>query len=126
VCYTEEIFGPVLVCLEVEMLDEAISLVNSNPYGNGTAIFTSSWAAARRFQYETEVRQIGINVPIPVPLPFFSFTGSKKSMLGDLQFYGKSGIQFYSRPKTITSHWSMDMDHSIRTTMPILGSGQNK
>eukprot|EP00286_Rhodomonas_abbreviata_P028121 CAMPEP_0181312576 /NCGR_PEP_ID=MMETSP1101-20121128/13772_1 /TAXON_ID=46948 /ORGANISM="Rhodomonas abbreviata, Strain Caron Lab Isolate" /LENGTH=543 /DNA_ID=CAMNT_0023419439 /DNA_START=18 /DNA_END=1649 /DNA_ORIENTATION=- len=125
-CYTEEIFGPVLVCLEVDTLDEAITLINDSPYGNGTAIFTKSGAAARHFQHTVEVGQIGINVPIPVPLPFFSFTGSKKSMLGDLHFYGKAGINFYTRPKTITSHWSVDMDHSIRTTMPILGSGTTK
>jgi malonate-semialdehyde dehydrogenase (acetylating)/methylmalonate-semialdehyde dehydrogenase len=125
-CYTEEVFGPVLVCMEVETLEDAIALVNSNPYGNGTAIFTSSGAAARTYQNMTEVGQIGINVPIPVPLPFFSFTGSKKSMLGDLQFYGKAGIHFYTRPKTITSYWSMDMDHTIRTSMPILGSAKPK
>lgn len=87
-CYKEEIFGPVLVIAEVETLDEAIALVNKNMYGNGTAIFTTSGATARKFQNEIEAGQVGINVPIPVPLPMFSFTGSKGSMWGDLNFYG--------------------------------------
>jgi len=73
--YREEVFGPVLICMEVSTLDEAIKIINSNPYGNGTAIFTRSGAAARKFQHEVDAGQIGINVPIPVPLPFFSFTG---------------------------------------------------
>jgi malonate-semialdehyde dehydrogenase (acetylating)/methylmalonate-semialdehyde dehydrogenase len=124
-CYKEEIFGPALVCLEAETLDEAISLVNRNPYGNGTAIFTSSGVAARHFQNTIEVGQIGINTAIPVPLPFFSFTGSKASMLGDLHFYGKAGIQFFTRPKTITSNWRAPSAGAVNskaaTTMPILG-----
>ena len=89
-CYTEEIFGPVLVCLEADTLDEAIELINSNPYGNGTAIFTSNGATARKFVHSIECGQVGVNVPIPVPLPMFSFTGSKRSFLGDLNFYGKA------------------------------------
>ncbi|EPS64202.1 hypothetical protein M569_10579, partial [Genlisea aurea] len=104
-CYKEEIFGPVLVCLKAETLDEAIQIVNGNQYGNGAAIFTSSGAAARKFQTELEVGQIGINVPIPVPLPFFSFTGSKASFAGDLNFYGKAGVQFYTQIKTVTQQW---------------------
>jgi len=119
-CYTEEIFGPVLVCLEVANLEEAIALVNDSPYGNGTAIFTTSGAAARQYQHDTNVGQIGINVPIPVPLPFFSFTGSKKSMLGGHHFYGKAGISFFTRPKTITSLWTPDMA-GPRLTMPVMG-----
>ena len=124
-CYKEEIFGPVLVCLEVDTLEEAIALVNSNPYGNGTSIFTSSGVSARLFQNTTEVGQIGINTAIPVPLPFFSFTGSKGSMLGDLHFYGKAGVTFFTRPKTITSNWNppttagtADKAHVV---MPTLG-----
>lgn len=101
-CYREEIFGPVLVILEAETLDEAITLINKNPYGNGTAIFTNSGATARKFQNEIEAGQVGINVPIPVPLPMFSFTGSKGSMWGDLNFYGKAGVQFYTKWKTVT------------------------
>jgi malonate-semialdehyde dehydrogenase (acetylating)/methylmalonate-semialdehyde dehydrogenase len=89
-CYEEEIFGPVLVCMEIDSLDKAIQLINNNPYGNGAAIFTSNGASARRFTELIEVGQIGINVPIPVPLPMFSFTGNKKSFFGDSNFYGKS------------------------------------
>lgn len=88
-CYTEEIFGPVLVILSVETLDEAIALINKNPYGNGTAIFTTNGATARKFAQEIDVGQVGINVPIPVPLPMFSFTGTRDSFRGDLHFYGK-------------------------------------
>lgn len=104
-CYTEEIFGPVLVAMEVDTMDEAIDIINKNPYGNGTAIFTNSGAIARKFQQKADVGQIGVNVPIPVPLPFFSFTGSRGSFLGDAHFYGKHGINFYTGVKTITSLW---------------------
>lgn len=88
-CYVEEIFGPVLVTLNCDSLDEAIQIINDNPYGNGTAIFTRSGSVARKFQKEVDVGQIGINVPIPVPLPMFSFTGSRGSFRGDVNFYGK-------------------------------------
>ena len=88
-CYVEEIFGPVLVTLNCDSLDEAIQIINNNPYGNGTAIFTRSGSVARKFQKEVDVGQIGINVPIPVPLPMFSFTGSRGSFRGDVNFYGK-------------------------------------
>ncbi|KAL4180167.1 hypothetical protein AMTRI_Chr13g90790 [Amborella trichopoda] len=104
-CYKEEIFGPVLLCMQAESLDEAIKIVNNNKYGNGTSIFTTSGAAARKFQAEIEAGQVGINVPIPVPLPFFSFTGNKASFAGDLNFYGKAGVQFYTQVKTVTSQW---------------------
>ena len=106
-CYTEEIFGPVLVCLSAPDLPSAISLINSNPYGNGVAIFTRSGATATKFQKEVEAGQVGINVPIPVPLPMFSFTGNKKSVAGGgaNTFYGKSGINFYTQTKTVTSLW---------------------
>ncbi|KAJ4345583.1 aldehyde dehydrogenase (NADP(+)) ald6 [Didymosphaeria variabile] len=106
-CYKEEIFGPVLVCLNVETIDEAIELINANEYGNGTAIFTRSGSTATRFQKEVEAGQIGINVPIPVPLPMFSFTGNKKSIAGGgaNTFYGKPGLQFYTQQKTVTSLW---------------------
>ncbi|KXS15529.1 mitochondrial methylmalonate-semialdehyde dehydrogenase [Gonapodya prolifera JEL478] len=104
-CYKEEIFAPVLVILKADTLDQAIELINANPYGNGTAIFTTSGAIARKFQNEIDVGQVGINVPIPVPLPMFSFTGSRGSMWGDLNFYGKAGVQFYTKLKTVTSLW---------------------
>jgi malonate-semialdehyde dehydrogenase (acetylating)/methylmalonate-semialdehyde dehydrogenase len=104
-CYQEEIFGPVLVCLEADTLDDAIAMVNANPHGNGTAIFTKSGPAARKFQNKIEVGMVGINVPIPVPLPFFSFTGWRGSFHGDLHMYGKAGVQFYTQTKTVTSNW---------------------
>lgn len=104
-CYKEEIFGPVLLCMEAGNLEEAIDVVNKNQYGNGASIFTTSGVAARKFQHEIEAGQVGINIPIPVPLPFFSFTGSKASFAGDLNFYGKAGVQFYTQIKTVTSQW---------------------
>ncbi len=106
--YAEEIFGPVLVTSTVPTLDDAIGLVNDNPFGNGVAIFTSSGGAARRFQHRVEVGQVGINIPIPVPLPFFSFTGWKDSFLGDLHAYGKQAVRFYTETKTVTARWFDD------------------
>ena len=106
--YTTEIFGPVMVIVSVKTLDEAIALINNNPFGNGTGIFTQSGAAARKFQSEIDVGQVGINVPIPVPVPFFSFTGSRGSKLGDLGPYGKQALQFYTQTKTVTSRWFDD------------------
>lgn len=105
--YKEEVFGPVLICLHVESLDEAIEIINDNPFGNGCSIFTQSGAAARDFSRRVDVGQVGINVPIPVPLPMFGFTGSRGSVLGDLHFYGPSGVQFFTKPKTITSQWPL-------------------
>ena len=106
-CYTEEIFGPVLVCLSVETLDDAIELINANPYGNGAAVFTRTGSTATKFQKQIESGQVGINTPIPVPLPMFSFTGNKKSVAGtgSTNFYGKDGIRFYTQWKTVTSLW---------------------
>lgn len=95
----QEIFGPVLVVLKADNLDDAIEIVNNNRYGNGTAIFTQSGATGRKFENEVQVGQIGINVPIPVPLPMFSWSGNKGSVLGDIGFYGKSGINFYTQNK---------------------------
>ncbi|MGS0729703.1 aldehyde dehydrogenase family protein, partial [Shewanella sp. 0m-11] len=100
--YKEEIFGPVLCCMNAQTLEEAIAIVNDSPYGNGTSIFTASGAAARKYQHEIEVGQVGINVPIPVPLPFFSFTGWKGSFYGDQHAYGKQAVRFYTETKTIT------------------------
>jgi len=120
-CYKEEIFGPVLCCVSVDTLEEAIDLINKNPYGNGTAIFTRSGAAARKYQHEIDVGQVGINVPIPVPLPFFSFTGSRGSFVGATNFYGKSVINFYTQTKTITSSWRDEDIIGSQTVMPILG-----
>lgn len=103
--YKTEIFGPVLCTTEVDSLEGALELVNNNPYGNGTSIFTASGAAARKYQHEVEVGQVGINIPIPVPLPFFSFTGWKRSFFGDLHAYGKQGVRFYTETKTVTARW---------------------
>lgn len=106
--YDQEIFGPVLCIVSAETLDEAIKFINDNPNGNGTAIFTQSGAAARMFQEEIDVGQVGINVPIPVPVPLFSFTGSRGSKLGDLGPYGKQVILFYTQTITITARWFDD------------------
>lgn len=103
--YDEEVFAPVLAVVNVETMDEAIELINNNPYGNGVSLFTSSGASAQYFNKKIDVGQVGINVPIPVPLPMFSFTGSRGSFLGDLNFYGKAGVTFLTKPKTITSAW---------------------
>jgi len=103
--YKTEIFGPVLCVISVDTLDEAIELINKNPYGNGTAIFTNNGATARKFTSEIDVGQVGVNVPIPVPLPMMSFTGSRGSFLGDAHFYGKQGLNFYTQTKTVTSMW---------------------
>lgn len=104
--YTNEIFGPVLCCICVDTFEQGLAVINASKYGNGTSIFTSSGALARRFQHDVDVGQVGINVPIPVPLPMFSFTGSRGSIRGDLHFYGKQGAQFYTQVKTITSNWN--------------------
>ena len=106
--YDQEIFGPVLCLAEAESLDEAIALVNANPNGNGTAVFTQSGAAARKFEDLIDAGQVGINVPIPVPVPLFSFTGSRASKLGDLGPYGKQAILFYTQTKTVTARWFDD------------------
>lgn len=124
-CYQEELFGPVLQCMSAASLDEAIQIVNANQYGNGTAIFTTSGAAARKYQHEVECGQVGINVPIPVPLPMFSFTGSKASYRGNLNFYGKAGVQFFTQWKTITSKWAYnEKAAAMSLSMPTLGGGK--
>ena len=119
--YTQEIFGPVLVTLNVDTLDEAIALINANPFGNGVGLFTQSGAAARKFQSEIDVGQVGINVPIPVPVPFFSFTGSRGSKLGDLGPYGKQVVQFYTQTKTVTARWFDDssVHAGVNTTISL-------
>jgi malonate-semialdehyde dehydrogenase (acetylating)/methylmalonate-semialdehyde dehydrogenase len=138
-CYTEEIFGPVLVSLEAETLDDAIDIINKNPYGNGTAIFTTNGATARKFTQEIDVGQVhlyshavwfwlivgifqvGVNVPIPVPLPMFSFTGSRGSFRGDTHFYGKQGINFYTQIKTVSQLWRAEdaKDSKATVHMPV-------
>ena len=119
--YKDEIFGPVLLVLRVDTLEEAIKLVNANPYANGTAIFTRSGGAARHFENEIQVGMVGINVPIPVPMAFYSFGGWKNSLFGDLHIYGMEGVKFYTRTKTITSRWPDTGTPGTGMNMPTLG-----
>lgn len=104
-CYDREIFGPVLSVVRVSSYADALRLINENPYGNGTAIFTQNGGAARQFQFDVEVGMVGVNVPIPVPVSYYSFGGWKSSLFGDLHMYGPEGIQFYTRSKVVTSRW---------------------
>ena len=116
--YDQEIFGPVLCLMAADSLEHAIELINANPNGNGTAIFTQSGAAARRFQEDIDVGQVGINLPIPVPVPMFSFTGSRASKLGDLGPYGKQVVLFYTQTKTVISRWfDDDVSSGVNTTI---------
>ncbi len=108
--YTDEIFGPVLAVVRVETYDDALALINANPYGNGTAIFTNDGGAARRFQNEVEVGMVGINVPIPVPMAYYSFGGWKASLFGDSHAHGADGVHFFTRTKAITARW-LDPSH---------------
>ena len=119
--YREEIFGPVLSIMHAATMDEAIAMINANPNGNGTAIFTRSGAAARKFQEEIDVGQVGINVPIPVPVPIFSFSGSRASKLGDLGPYGKQVVLFYTQTKTVTQRWfdEEDAGTTVNTTITL-------
>ncbi|KAG0931676.1 hypothetical protein G6F31_016726 [Rhizopus arrhizus] len=119
--YTEEIFGPVLCCVGVETLEDAQAFINRNPNGNGVALFTQDGGAARYFQNNIDVGQVGINVPIPVPVAWFSFTGSRGSKLGDLGPYGKQVVLFYTQTKTVTARWFDDetLSHGVNTTISL-------
>jgi malonate-semialdehyde dehydrogenase (acetylating)/methylmalonate-semialdehyde dehydrogenase len=119
--YRDEIFGPVLVVLRATTLEDAIALVNRNPYANGTAIFTESGGAARRFENEIQVGMVGVNVPIPVPVAFYSFGGWKNSLFGDLHLHGMEGVKFYTRTKVITSRWPHQDTPAPGLNMPTLG-----
>ena len=119
--YKNEIFGPVLVVLRVKTLDEAIDLINKNPYANGTAIFTESGGAARRFENEVQVGMVGVNVPIPVPVAFYSFGGWKNSLFGDLHVHGMEGVKFYTRTKVVTTRWPHQDAPAPGLNMPTLG-----
>ena len=114
--YTQEIFGPALCVLEADSLDEAIAIINANPNGNGTSLFTSSGWAARKFENDVDVGQVGINVPIPVPVAFFSFTGSRGSKLGDLGPNGKQVVSFWTYTKSVTARW-FEPDHQDGSTI---------
>jgi malonate-semialdehyde dehydrogenase (acetylating)/methylmalonate-semialdehyde dehydrogenase len=116
--YRDEIFGPVLGVIRVEHFTEGIGLVNDNPYANGTAIFTNDGGAARRFQREIEVGMVGINVPIPVPLGFYSFGGWKNSLFGGHSIYGPEGVQFYTRPKVVTTRWPDPVHRGVDLGFP--------
>jgi malonate-semialdehyde dehydrogenase (acetylating)/methylmalonate-semialdehyde dehydrogenase len=119
--YRNEIFGPVLAVLRADSLEDAIKIVNSNPYANGTAIFTESGGAARRFENEVQVGMVGINVPIPVPVAFYSFGGWKNSLFGDLHVHGMEGVKFYTRTKVITTRWPHQDTPAPGLNMPTLG-----
>jgi malonate-semialdehyde dehydrogenase (acetylating)/methylmalonate-semialdehyde dehydrogenase len=119
--YSEEIFGPVLVMVRSESLDEAIALINANPYANGAALFTRSGYAARRFQQHAEVGMVGINVPIPVPMAFYSFGGWRNSLFGDLHVHGMDGVRFYTRGKAVTTRWPDDGSAAPGFHLPTLG-----
>jgi malonate-semialdehyde dehydrogenase (acetylating)/methylmalonate-semialdehyde dehydrogenase len=119
--YRDEIFGPVLVVLRVKTLDEAIAMINANPYANGTAVFTRSGGAARRFEREIEVGMVGINVPIPVPIAFYSFGGWRNSLFGDQHVHGPEGVRFYTRGKVVTTRWPDDKALPSGFNMPTLG-----
>ena len=119
--YKDEIFGPVLVVLRVNTLDDAIRLINANPYANGTAVFTRSGGAARKFEHEIEVGMVGINVPIPVPIAYFSFGGWRNSLFGDQHVHGMEGVRFYTRGKVITTRWPDANALPTGLNMPTLG-----
>ncbi len=119
--YKDEIFGPVLAVVRVKTLDEAIKLINANPYANGTAVFTRSGGAARKFEREIEVGMVGINVPIPVPVAFFSFGGWRGSLFGDTHVHGMEGVRFYTRAKVVTTRWPDSDAIPTGFHMPTLG-----
>jgi malonate-semialdehyde dehydrogenase (acetylating) / methylmalonate-semialdehyde dehydrogenase len=122
--YTDEIFGPVLNVVRASSYDEAVRLVNDNPYGNGVALFTSSGGAARKFEVDVEVGMIGINVPIPVPMAYYSFGGWKNSLFGDSHAHGVEGVHFFTRGKVVTSRWN---DPAVKPTGGLeLAFPQNK
>jgi malonate-semialdehyde dehydrogenase (acetylating)/methylmalonate-semialdehyde dehydrogenase len=108
--YTDEIFGPVLSVVRLDSYEEGVKLINDNPYGNGTAIFTNDGGAARQFQNEVKVGMIGINVPVPVPMAYYSFGGWKNSLFGDTHAHGVEGLHFFTRGKVITTRW-LDPSH---------------
>ncbi len=116
--YTDEIFGPVLCVVRAEDYDEALRIINTNPYANGTAIFTRDGGAARQFQYDVEVGMVGINVPIPVPVASYSFGGWRSSLFGDQHMYGPEGINFYTRGKVVTSRWPDPTESQVDLGFP--------
>ncbi len=118
-CYADEIFGPVLCVVRAASYREALEVVNSNPYGNGAAIFTNDGGAARRFTHEVEAGMVGINVPIPVPMAFYSFGGWKASLFGDTHVHGTEGVHFYTRGKAVTSRWLDPSQRGVNLGFPV-------
>src|SRR5207237_8080547 len=116
--YEDEIFGPVLGVTRVDTYDEAVRLVNHNPYGNGTAIFTRDGGVARQFQFDVQAGMVGINVPIPVPVAYYSFGGWKSSLFGDSHIYGPEGINVYTRGKVVNSRWPAPATGQVHLRMP--------
>jgi malonate-semialdehyde dehydrogenase (acetylating)/methylmalonate-semialdehyde dehydrogenase len=117
-CYEDEIFGPVLSVARVHTYEQALHMINENPYGNGVAIFTRDGGAARQFQFDVDAGMVGINVPIPVPMAYYSFGGWKASLFGDLHMYGPEGVQFYTRAKVVTSRWPDPSTSSVDLGFP--------
>jgi malonate-semialdehyde dehydrogenase (acetylating)/methylmalonate-semialdehyde dehydrogenase len=117
-CYTDEIFGPVLSVVRIDSYDEGLRLINDNPFGNGTAIFTRDGGAARQFQFDCNVGMVGINVPVPVPVSYYSFGGWKASLFGDTHMYGPEGVNFYTRAKVVTSRWPDPSTSSVDLGFP--------
>ncbi|MEM6913090.1 MAG: CoA-acylating methylmalonate-semialdehyde dehydrogenase [Pseudomonadota bacterium] len=118
--YTDEIFGPVLVCVRTQSYDEAVDLVQSHEYGNGTCIFTRDGDAARAFTREANIGMVGVNVPLPVPLAFYSFGGWKKSLFGDHHMYGPEGVRFFTRMKTVTGRWPTSIRSGAELSFPAM------
>ncbi len=121
--YDQEIFGPTLVVVKADTLDQAVDYINKNKYGNGAAIFTTNGATARKFEKTVNAGQLGVNVPVPVPLPMFAWSGNKGSVLGDIGFYGKSALNFYTSFKTTTSLWKSEdaqMSERASVNMPTM------
>ena len=116
--YDDEIFGPVLAVVRVATYDEALALVNANPYANGVAIFTRDGGAARSFERDVQVGMVGVNVPIPVPVSYYSFGGWKASLFGDIHMYGPDGIRFFTRTKVVTSRWPDPASSSVDLGFP--------
>jgi malonate-semialdehyde dehydrogenase (acetylating)/methylmalonate-semialdehyde dehydrogenase len=116
--YDDEIFGPVLSVVRVDTFDEAVALINANPYGNGVALFTRDGGAARQFEFEVEVGMVGINVPIPVPIGAYSFGGWKNSLFGDSHIYGPESFHFYTRSKVVTTRWPDPVHSKIELAFP--------
>lgn len=123
-CYKEEMFGPVLLCMQVDNLEEAMTIVNRQKYENGASIFTTSAVAARKFQNEVETGLVGVNVPVPIPVPFSSFTGQKASISGDLYFCSKEGVQFYTKKKTVAQQWRDLPARRLSLPVPPMSEGE--